>query len=115
MLVPPRASTRFSTKPRGEDGYALLRISPGTSLDDEKTTAKNIVFALDISGSMQGEKIEQAREALQYCLRNLGSDDHFGLVTYEANVRAVTEGLVRAGARVAARVARTGLAVFCGS
>ena len=31
-----------------------------------------MVLVLDTSGSMRGVKMEQARKALKYCLKNLG-------------------------------------------
>lgn len=42
------------------------------------------IFLLDISGSMAGEKSVQAAQAIQICLRNLGSEDVFNLAAFES-------------------------------
>lgn len=44
--------------------------------------AKNVVFVIDISGSMEGRKIEQTREAMFTILSQLRSDDSFNIVLF---------------------------------
>lgn len=60
-------------------------ISPG---DDPAADVlpKDVVFCFDRSGSMQGEKIEQARAALQFCLGRLNADDRFGLLMFNDRI-----------------------------
>jgi len=43
---------------------------------------KNHIFVIDISGSMMGEKLEQAKNALHLCLRNLTGEDSFNLIAF---------------------------------
>jgi len=43
---------------------------------------KNYIFVIDISGSMMGEKLAQAKSALQLALRNLTEGDSFNLVAF---------------------------------
>ena len=56
--------------------------------DDEVQTSSSkrapvdIVVALDISGSMSGTKLKLCKETLKILLRELGSKDRFGLVTF---------------------------------
>ena len=51
------------------EGYFLLA-APG--IDDEtEIVAKDVIVVLDTSGSMEGEKIVQARQALLYVLEHL--------------------------------------------
>nr|XP_056703135.1 inter-alpha-trypsin inhibitor heavy chain H4-like [Euleptes europaea] len=47
---------------------------------------KNIVFVIDISGSMIGKKIQQTKEALQKILEDLNPDDHFNLIIFSSMV-----------------------------
>ncbi|MCP4700699.1 MAG: VWA domain-containing protein [Gammaproteobacteria bacterium] len=47
---------------------------------------RNIVFVLDVSGSMGGAKITQARIALTRSLESLDSRDYFGLVEFDSEV-----------------------------
>lgn len=66
----------------GEKGYYLLLASPRVEIDKSKVQPKNIVFVFDRTGSMAGEKIEQAREAIKFCINSLNADDQFNLITF---------------------------------
>lgn len=80
-------------------GYFMLLIDPSADLDDGKVQPQDVVFVLDTSGSMRGEKIKQAREALRYCLSNLGRRDRFGLVAFSTDVDPFRDTLRPASAR----------------
>jgi len=43
---------------------------------------KTYLFVIDVSGSMMGEKLEQAKSALQLCLRNLAAGDSFNIIAF---------------------------------
>uniref|UniRef100_A0A672P1A7 Inter-alpha-trypsin inhibitor heavy chain H3 n=1 Tax=Sinocyclocheilus grahami TaxID=75366 RepID=A0A672P1A7_SINGR len=49
---------------------------------------KNLVFVIDRSGSMEGEKMIQTREALMTILSELHEDDYFGLVTFDDTIES---------------------------
>ena len=57
---------------------------------------KDVVFVVDRSGSMEGQKIEQAREALLYCLQHLGPEDRFNVVSFSGSVESFARDLVPA-------------------
>lgn len=78
----------------GGDGYFMMLLSPGQL--PERTINKDIVFALDTSGSMSGQKIQQAREALRYCINSLGRGDRFNIISFATEVNSFQEGLVEA-------------------
>ncbi len=65
-----------------EDGYFLARISPPRTNKEEGVLPKDICFVLDTSGSMSGEKIEQAKSALKYCVSNLSESDRFNIISF---------------------------------
>ncbi|MCX6641168.1 MAG: VIT and VWA domain-containing protein [bacterium] len=69
-----------------EDGYFLLLASPRMDVLSEKAIPKNLLLVLDTSGSMEGEKIEQARGAAKYIAENLNPDDQFNLIFYSSMV-----------------------------
>lgn len=73
-------------KAPNEDGYFFMNLSPGFGAK-QKPIAKDIVFVMDKSGSMVGEKLEQAKKALRFCVENLNPDDRFELIPFstEAN------------------------------
>jgi len=73
---------------KDEDGYFLLLATPrirSTDEDDEKA-AKTVIFVVDRSGSMSGEKMEQAKEALKFVLNNLRKGDTFNIVAYDSEI-----------------------------
>ena len=80
-------------------GYFMLLLSPSVDRSDSRAQARDVVFVLDTSGSMAGEKIEQAREALRYCLNRLGDDDRFGLIAFSSDVDRFRPELMPAGSR----------------
>jgi Ca-activated chloride channel family protein len=76
-----------------EDGYFMLIANPagdalGTPLE------KDVVLALDVSGSMRGEKMEQARSAIEYCLDHLNSGDRFNVIAFGTEVEAFRDNVV---------------------
>ncbi len=81
-------------KQGSQDGYFLLMASPGA--DDSKTTQtnpKDICFVLDTSGSMAGEKIEQAKKALLFCLNNLNPTDRFEVIRFSTETESLFNAL----------------------
>ena len=54
---------------------------------------KDVVLVLDTSGSMRGEKIEQAKEAAKYVLGNLNPNDRFGIVSFSTSTKAFSSKL----------------------
>ena len=70
---------------RGEDGYFALLFAPVVELDS--VLPRDVVIVLDTSGSMEGEKMEQAIEAAVYVLEHLGAEDRFAIVDFSRRVR----------------------------
>lgn len=88
-------ATLFSDRPQaGEDGYFLLMATPQVP-KQEQQLAKTVLFVVDKSGSMQGEKIEQAREAIKFVLNNLKEGDTFNIVAYDTAVESFRPELER--------------------
>ncbi|KAJ3612518.1 hypothetical protein NHX12_020793 [Muraenolepis orangiensis] len=55
---------------------------------------KNIVFVIDVSGSMWGVKMKQTVEAMQTILDDLTIDDYFSVIDFNHNVRCWSDDLV---------------------
>lgn len=53
--------------------------------DDTRRAPMNLSIVLDRSGSMEGAKIEKARQAAAMAVDKLGDDDIFSLVTYDSD------------------------------
>lgn len=69
----------------GEDGYFMLLLAPGAT--PGVTLRRDVVAVLDVSGSMSGDKLAQARSALEQLLGSLRAGDRFRLVAFESGVR----------------------------
>lgn len=64
----------------GADGYFALGFVPDLwSLGAEAARGTRVVFLLDVSGSMEGDSIREARAALKLCLRHLRAGDSFNI------------------------------------
>ena len=79
----------------GDDGYFLLLASPQIEASDAKRPRKTVVCVLDRSGSMSGNKIEQAREALKFVINNLREGDLFNIIAYDSTVESFRPELQR--------------------
>jgi len=78
------------------DGYFLLLASPGIDVDAGKIVEKDLVFVLDTSGSMAGNKLEQAKKAFQFCVANLNDGDRFEVIRFSTETEALFTGLKKA-------------------
>ena len=67
---------------RKKNGHFMLLVSPSPRIAGTSVVAKDLVVVFDHSGSMSGEKIEQAKDALRHILKNLNSEDRFNVVAY---------------------------------
>ncbi len=91
LFLPLRESlvgaSLLAHSPGGEAGYFMLLISPPAA-GDAVEIARDVTLVLDISGSMSGDKIDQARAALDQILAGLRPQDRFRLITFNAVVRS---------------------------
>src|SRR5690606_20735296 len=60
-----------------DDGFFMLLVQPPLRVEDERVIPKDVIVVLDQSGSMSGEKWDQARKAATYVLENLNPQDRF--------------------------------------
>ena len=66
--------------------HLLVELFP--ELETEEASApKEVVFVVDCSGSMQGDSIKEAVNALQLCVRSLNEGDYFQIVCFGSNFR----------------------------
>ena len=78
-----------------EDGYFMLLISPKYEVKKTEIVEKDFIFVLDQSGSMARRKIEQAKEALRYCVQNLNDGDRFNLILFNEDITSLADRLNR--------------------
>jgi Ca-activated chloride channel family protein len=75
------------------EGTFLLLAAPGIRTN-QPVVAKDVIVVLDTSGSMEGEKIEQAKGALRSILDRLNTGDRFTIVEFSTGVRTFSNELL---------------------
>jgi len=90
LLIPIRRSTSaaislLANAPGNDDGFALITVSAPAIRP--RAVPRDVTFVLDVSGSMNGQKIEQARAAGKQLLHTLSSIDRFRLIDFSSDVR----------------------------
>lgn len=78
----------LSYKEDDQDGFFLLLAAPDVQVNDSEIVAKDVILVLDTSGSMDGEKLDQAKEAAGFILQHLNPDDRFGMVAFSTMTRS---------------------------
>lgn len=70
-----------------ENGFFTLIITPPITVDEDRVIPKDVIIVLDQSGSMYGEKWEQARDAVKFVLDNLNREDRFNVIAFSTGYR----------------------------
>ncbi len=96
LFIAPQAdrvgmSFFFQREARRDRGYFLLLLSPSDP-DESQPAPRDLVLVLDISASMEGEKLAQAKRALKHTLASLGPEDRFALISFATTAIAFREG-----------------------
>jgi len=87
-------ATLLSWQPKAKaDGYFMMLVSPNPRSASDRITPKDVVVVLDHSGSMSGTKLAQAKQALQYVVRNLNKKDRFNIVLYNDQIEPMFDCL----------------------
>lgn len=81
--------------PGGEDGYFMLLLAPAPA-ESGATVPRDLTLVVDVSGSMSGTKLEQAKAALEQALGTLAGSDRFRLITFSSAVRRFRDDFVPA-------------------
>ena len=99
LLLPLRSSAPglsvVSHAPAGEDGYFLLYVTPPDVRESERI-GRDLTLVVDVSGSMSGSKLEQAKAAMQQVLGTLTPRDRFRLIAFSSGVRTFRHEFVSA-------------------
>lgn len=99
ILIPAPRSDRaaismLANAPGNEDGFALITLAPPSGRT--ATVPRDITFVLDVSGSMSGRKMEQARAAGRQLLGTLTREDRFRMIDFSSDVRTFRDDFVDA-------------------
>ena len=69
----------------GDETYALITVTP--PVQTPMRLARETIFIIDSSGSMEGASMQQAREALLLALDDLRSSDTFNIIDFDSDAR----------------------------
>ena len=67
------------------DGFFLILLAPRINTVNQ-VIPKDLLLVLDRSGSMDGEKFQQAQQATRYILDNLNSEDRFNIISFSTGI-----------------------------
>ncbi len=75
------------------DGYFVAMVAPQEETDDGAIVRKDVAFVFDVSGSMSGVKIDQARSALKGCLNLMNPGDGLYLVAFNDSLNPLANSI----------------------
>jgi Ca-activated chloride channel family protein len=81
-------------RPNSESGYFMLTVVPAPT--DIASVARDVTVILDVSGSMSGSKLDQAKRALNQLLGSLRGQDRFRLASFSSTVSTYERGWTQA-------------------
>jgi Ca-activated chloride channel family protein len=85
-------------KEQGDEGFYLLLAAPKVEISSGTVIKKRTIFVIDRSGSMGGDKIIQARDALKFCINSLNPGDQFNIIDFSSEIRSFRNSPVSAQA-----------------
>jgi Ca-activated chloride channel family protein len=72
--------------------FVLVEVTAPPARAERVRPPVNLAFVLDRSGSMGGEKIRLAKQAIEEAVARLHDDDRFAIVTYDDHIDVVVPG-----------------------
>lgn len=81
LLNPDKPNSALFTSKVGNDKYFMSMTIPPVE-GSYTPLPKEVIYILDISGSMEGESIRQAKQAISQAIRGLGSEDYFNVIIF---------------------------------
>ncbi|MEP7381010.1 MAG: VIT domain-containing protein [Gemmatimonadota bacterium] len=95
ILLPLRRANTASlsvlaNNPDGDRGFALITITPPAT--SRRSVPRDLTFVVDVSGSMSGRKLEQAKAAGRALLETLRPEDRFRVIDFSTDVRSFRDG-----------------------
>ncbi len=80
----------------GDAIYAMLMLTPPMP-ENIAPRPREVIFIIDTSGSMEGESLRQARQALLHGLTYLSPDDRFNVIQFNSSSERLFERSVEPG------------------
>ena len=77
------------TETIGDERFVLVMLMPPEPELLPAVPPRDVIFVIDTSGSMHGESIRQARDALIMALEHLGPSDRFEVIEFNSGARGL--------------------------
>jgi len=84
------------THRKEKDGYFSLLIEPPTVPQNQDITAREMIFVLDTSGSMNGNPMNASKVFMRHALKTLRPDDYFRIINFGSRSHEFTNSPIRA-------------------
>ncbi len=96
--IATRANATETTTPDTAitQSFASIMLVPPQDLFDQDRPAREVIFVIDTSGSMEGASINQARTALQLGVQRLQASDLFNVIEFNDRPRSLFKAAVKA-------------------
>ena len=98
----------------GENGYFMLLLAPGRA-SEAQAVRRDLVAVLDVSGSMSGDKLDQAKAALEQLLGTLRAGDRFRVIAFSGGVERYAAGWTEVSGETVRAATRQGWAPWTGA
>ncbi|WNC71550.1 marine proteobacterial sortase target protein [Thalassotalea psychrophila] len=79
-----RPQAAYFKESKGGYDYGLFMITPPTALKTSITIPKEMIYIIDTSGSMGGVAIKQAKQALNFAVKQLTPTDRFNIIEFNS-------------------------------
>ena len=83
------SETRESTSQQPHETFASIMLLPPQTLFNAAPLPREVIFVIDTSGSMQGNSIRQARNALAFGIQRLSAEDTFNVIEFDNDAHAL--------------------------
>lgn len=84
----------LSYREPGEDGFFVLTAMPRLNDSMSEIIPRDLWLLIDTSGSMRGEKLQQAKDALHHILQELNARDRFNVLAFSSACSALSPHLL---------------------
>ncbi|NMB96706.1 MAG: VWA domain-containing protein, partial [Clostridiaceae bacterium] len=80
-----------NSKKNADEVFGEIKLVMDVDWYEQEYNNYQYIFMIDVSGSMAGEKLEQAKRALKIALRNLVEGDQFNIIAFESTYQYFSE------------------------
>ena len=91
----PKAAL-FVNNINDQNYFMLMAMPPHENSNEINKMPKDMIFIIDVSGSMAGTSLEQAKSSLIYAIAKLKETDGFNVIPFESNYTVLSQNTIKA-------------------